>query len=160
MQPVLVKEGELPHYKIRGSYISGTRYRLYLTNNEPAFVYIIGSDLKSNTSKVFPPRDDISPALTYKQSHIAIPDEKWYIEMDNNTGTDYMCVLYSMHELDIKDIIHSIEMGTGSFYDKLKKALGTTIAPSEDITLDKNQISFDTATNGTVVPIVVEIDHK
>lgn len=160
MQPVLVKEGELPHYKIRGSYISGTRYRLYLTNNEPAFVYIIGSDLKSNTSKVFPPRDDISPALTYKQSHIAIPDEKWYIEMDNNTGTDYMCVLYSMHELDIKDIIHSIEMGTGSFYDKLKKALGTTIAPSEDITLDKNQISFDIATNGTVVPIVVEIDHK
>ena len=159
MQPVLVEEG-FPHYKIRGSYMSGTRYRLYLTNDEPAFVYVIGSDLKSNTSRVFPPRDDISPALTYKQSHIAIPDEKWYIEMDNNTGTDYMCVLYSKHELDIKNIIHLIQTKSGSFYDKLQNALGTIIAQKEDITFSENKILFDAVTNGSVVPIVVEISHK
>ena len=160
MQPVLVDKGGFPHYKLRGSYISGTRYRLYLTNNEPAFVYIIGSDLKSNTSRVFPPRDDISPALTYKQSHIAIPDEKWYIEMDNQVGTDYMCVLYSMHELDIENIIHSIETGSGSFYDRLENVLGNVVVPEEDVTFSNNKISFDAATNGTVVPIVVEINHK
>lgn len=160
MQPVLVNEGGFPHYEIRGSYMSGTRYRLYLTNNEPAFVYIIGSDLDSNTSKVFPPRDDISPALTYKQSHIAIPDEKWYIEMDNNAGTDYMCVLYSMHELDISSIISSIRTNSGSFYDKLKKSLGTVVVPIEDITFNNDRISFDAATNGTVLPIIVAISHK
>lgn len=160
MQPVLNKETGIPHYDIRGSYISGTRYRLYLTNNEPAFVYIIGSDLNSNMSKVFPPRDDISPALTYKQSHIAIPDEKWFIEMDDNTGTDYMCVLYSMHELDINGIMNSIKSGSGSFCDKVRNALGTLMAPNEDVSFGNSAISFNTATNGTVVPLIVAINHK
>ena len=131
-----------------------------MTNNEPAFVYILGYDMNSNISLVFPPRDDISPALTYKQSHIAIPDEKWYIEMDDNTGTDYMCVLYSKHELEIKDIIGSVKLGSGSIYERLKQALGTTIAPASDITYSGSKISFDAATNGTVVPIIIAISHK
>lgn len=83
MQGKLVTSGEYPHYRMSGSYISGTRYRLIITNNEPAFVYVIGDDLTSNTSIVFPPREDISPALTYKHSHLAIPNEQWYIEMDD-----------------------------------------------------------------------------
>ena len=160
MIPELKRQGSFPYYDIKGSYISGTRYRLYLTNNEPAYVYIIGSDLNSNTSQVFPPRDDISPALTYKQCHIAIPDEKWFIEMDNNTGTDYMCILYSTHELDIKDIINSIRKGTDSFMNKLKKALGSMMAPPNEINFNGNNISFDAVTNGDVVPVIVSICHK
>lgn len=160
MQPTLNKNNVIPYYNIRGSFISGTRYRLYLTNNEPAYVYIIGSDLNSNVSQVFPPRDDISPVLPYKQSHIAIPDEKWFIEMDNNKGTDYMCVLYSKHELDIKNIQSQIKSSSGSFLEKIKRALGTLAAPSSDITFSNSTISFDAATNGTVVPIIVAIDHK
>ncbi len=160
MQAILNMNEALPHYDIRGSYISGTRYRLYLTNDEPAFVYIIGSDLKGNTSQVFPPREDISPALTYKHTHIAIPDEKWYIEMDNTIGTDYMCVLYSKQELDIKRIINNIKTDTGSLYEKLKRALGTSIAPKADITYNRNKISFNAATNGTVVPVIITINHK
>ena len=160
MQAVLITNETLPYYNIRGSFISGTRYRMYLTNNEPAFVYIIGSDLKGNTSQVFPPRDDISAALTYKQSHIAIPDEKWYIEMDDNVGTDYMCVLYAKHELDIKSIVNTIKNGNGTIYERLKRALGATIAPNSDVTFNNNRIAFDAATNGTVVPIIVAINHK
>ena len=55
MQGKLVTSGEYPHYEMSGSYISGTRYRLIITNNEPAFVYVIGDDLASNTSIVFTP---------------------------------------------------------------------------------------------------------
>lgn len=160
MQPIFNKGIGLPYYEIRGSYVSGTRYRLYLTNNEPAYIYIIGSDLDSNTTKVFPPKDDISPALTYKQSHIAIPDEKWFIEMDNNVGTDYMCVLYSMNELDINSILNTIKMSSGSFLDKLKKSLETVMAKTEDVSFSNNRISFNAATNGTVVPVVIAINHK
>lgn len=160
MQPVLSNETTIPHYDIRGSYISGTRYRLYLTNNEPAFVYIIGSDLKSNTSVVFPPRNDISPAFTYKQSHIAIPDEKWYIEMDNNQGTDYLCILYCMHELDIRSFVNSLQTVPGSFYDKVKKTIGPAMSPKEEVKFNSNRIAFDAVTNGTVVPVVIAINHK
>lgn len=160
MQPVLNKTGNYPYYEIRGSYISGTRYRVYLTNNEPAYVYILGSDKKLNTSRIFPPKDDISPVLSYKQSHIAIPDEKWYIEMDNTPGTDYMCILYSMHELDINRIISSVKNGTGTFIDNILKSIGTVIAPNKDITFNNNSMSFNAATDGTVLPIMVTINHK
>ena len=160
MQVTLNKNDGLPHYDVRGSFISGTRYRLYLTNNEPAFVYIIGSDLNSNINRVFPPRDDISPALTYKQCHVAIPDEKWFIEMDNNPGIDFMCVLYAKHELDLKSVMGAVRRGSGTFYDKLKQALGTTLVPTTDINFSSSKISFDAATNGTVVPVIVTINHK
>lgn len=160
MQPMLNNNMQYPYYEIRGSYISGTRYRVYLTNHEPAYVYIIGSDLKSNTSKIFPPRDDISPVLSYKQSHIAIPDDKWYMEMDNNVGTDYMCVLYSMHELNINRIISLVKARKGSFVEKIVDCIGSDIASIDDITFDSNRITFKASTNGTVVPIIIAMHHE
>lgn len=160
MQGKLITNSDYPHYEMNGSYISGTRYRLIITNNEPAYVYVIGDDLTSNTSLVFPPRDDISPALTYKQSHVAIPNEQWYIEMDNTKGKDYVCILYSKKELDIKSIVQQIKNRNGTFYQKVLSALGQDITPKSDLNLTDGQIAFTASTKGTVVPIIAEINHQ
>ena len=147
-------------YKISGEYISGTRYRIYISNNQPAYVYVIGSDLQNNVSKVFPPNDKISPALTYKSNNIAIPDEKWFVEMDNTTGKDYLCVLYSAQELDINAIVSKIRNGNGSFYNRVSSALGGKIAPSGEINFSQSGISFSAQTTKTVVPVIAEIVHR
>lgn len=147
-------------YHIADDFISGTRYRIYITNNEPAYVYVIGSDLQNNVSKVFPPKDNISALLNYKQNHIAIPDETYYVEMDNTTGTDYMCVLYSKDELNINDIVARIKSGTGSFQDRVKAVLGDKLATANDIRYVMNAISFSAKTEKTVVPVIVELTHK
>lgn len=76
--------------------------------------------------------------------------------MDDNTGTDYMCILYSMHELDINRIISSIKTGSGTFIDNVMKSLGTVVTPANDVTFS----NFNAATNGTVLPIVIAIKHK
>ena len=153
--------GKWPVYKTIGAYISGTRYRVYLSNNEPAYVYVIGSDLNNNVSKVFPQNDNISPALVYSYNSIALPGEEWYIEMDNTIGKDYLCVLYAGHELPINDIIKKIKQGAGSFTDKLTKVLAQNgLAPQSDIYYAENKISFVATTKGAVVPIIVEISHK
>lgn len=157
MLPVLTEDKSM--YNIRGSYISGTRYRLYLTNNEPAFVYILGYDTNGNASLVFPPKDNISPALTYKNSHITIPDEKWYIEMDNSTGTDYLCVLYSKKELNIQQVIQSVRTGNGTVAERIKKALGSAMASPSEINYTNGSMSFKAHTSGTVVPIIASIKH-
>lgn len=160
MLPVLADEGNGSKiYNIRGSYMSGTRYRLYLTNKEPAFVYIIGYDTNGNTSLVFPPRDNISPALTYKNSHIAIPDEKWYIEMDNNTGTDYLCVLYSKSEIDINKVLSAVRTGSGSITNRINSALGSAIASPSEVYYNRDNISFEAKTSATIVPIITSIKH-
>ena len=149
------------YYVLEGSYISGTRYRLYLSNNEPAYVYVIGSDLKNSVTKVFPPNDRISAALVYKSNDIAIPDEKWYIEMDNTKGKDYICVLYSKDELPINNIVRKIKAESGSFFEKVNKALIYDIIPARAIKYDASTIKFSVGnTNKIVVPIIVEIDHQ
>lgn len=147
-------------YKISGEYISGTRYRIYISNNQPAYVYVIGSDLQNNVSKVFPPNDRISPALTYKSNNIAIPDENWYVQMDNTVGKDYVCVLYSAEELDIQTIVSKIRSGYGSFYDKVSLALSGKLATGSDVNFSQNTISFSAQTNKTVVAVIAEVVHR
>lgn len=147
-------------YRIADEYISGTRYRLYISNNEPAYVYAIGSDLENNVSKVFPPKDNISAALTYKSNHIAIPDEMYYIEMDNTTGKDYLCVLYSKDALDINEIVNKVKSTNGSFNEKIKFAISGKNASPNDIKYAVSDIAFNAKTEKTIVPIIVEIKHK
>lgn len=154
------KQSAVPNYKVAQSYISGTRYRIYISNNEPAYVYVIASDLTNSVSKVFPPTDKISAALVYKSNNIALPDEKWYMEMDNTVGTDYLCVLYSKYELNIDDVISKIKSSNGTFAQRLTNVLGTKIAKSSEVTLESNSASFKALTSGTIVPIVLEITHK
>ena len=161
MKPQLQSINAIPYYKLEGSYISGTRYRLYISNNEPAYVYVIGSDLTNAVSKVFPPNDRISPALVYKSNDIAIPDEKWYIQMDNTKGKDYVCVLYSGDELPINDIVKKIKSESGTFYNKVYNVLAKEIVPAKSIKYAPAVIKFDVKkTDKTVVPVIIEIDHR
>lgn len=160
MQATLQTTEVMNTYRLTESYISGTRYRLYITNNEPAYVYVIGSDLTGDVSKVFPPKNTISAALTYKSNHIAIPDERYYIEMNKTTGTDYMCVLYSMESIDIDAVIAKMKSINGSFYNKLKGALQDKLVPNDDIQYQKNSIDFSAQSKQMIVPIIVEIPHR
>lgn len=149
----------LPHYKVKDELVSGTRYRLYVSNNAPAYVYIIGSDLQNNVSRVFPPTDNISPALTYSSNDIAIPDEKWYIQMDNTVGKDYVCVLFSAYELPISDIVKALQLAPGSFYEKVQKVLGNSRVPNKDMKVSDKEVRFQATTNGIIIPLIVEVTH-
>ena len=160
MDQRLVK-GVWPMYKAKGKYISGTRYRVYLSNDAPAYVYIVGSDLENHVTKVFPPADNISPALVYSSNNMALPNENYYISMDNTQGKDYLCMLYAARELPINDIIKRIRFAQGSFAEKLVSALSEFgLAPAGDISYNKTDVSFSATTKGIVVPMVVEIAHN
>jgi len=160
MEQRLVK-GKWPMYEAKGKYLTGTRYRVYLTNNAPAYVYVVGSDLQNHVSKVFPPADNISPALVYSSNNMALPGEDYWAEMDDTQGKDYLCVLYASQALPIDDIIRSIRQADGTFAEKLVRALeGKGLAPVEDISYERNQIAFKATTHGAVVPVIVEITHK
>ena len=160
MKPLLSGQGNIKSYKISGSYDSGTRYRIYISNNQPAYVYVISSDLQNNVSKLFPPDDNTSPALVYKNNNIAIPDESWWVQLDNTVGTDYTCVLYSAEQLDINAIMVKVQNASGSFYDKISSALGDKLVPSGDIRFSQSNVEFNAQTNKIVVPVIIEITHK
>jgi hypothetical protein len=148
------------HYKMRNAYKSGTKFRIYISNNEPAFVYAFGTDATQKLFPVFPHAPNVSPALNYKKNDVAIPSEDHYIEMDNTVGTDYLCVLYSLEPLDINKIHRSIETGTGNFVAKIKNALGGKLVENQSIKFNQTSVSFSAKSQGkSVVAIIVETTH-
>lgn len=159
MQVSLSQSGNLRTYKVPHTYSSGTRYRIMLSNKEPAYVYVLGSDLTGHPELLFPPTPEISPALVYASNDIAIPDEQWYIETDDTVGTDYLCVLYSQKALPIDDIMARVSRMQGAFPQRIATVLGTQCVADRDINYGTSTISFSTTSNQTMVPVIVEIPH-
>ena len=147
-------------YKINKQFKSGTLFRMYISNNEPAYVYAFGTDATKKIFPVFPHKPNISAALTYKQNDVAIPDENHYIQTDNTIGTDYLCILYSKEALSINEIQNKIENTTGSFPEKIRKVLSNKLVNNKDINYSNNNISFNgKSKNKTVVALIVKTEH-
>lgn len=151
---------ETVNYTATKSYSTGTQFRLSFTNNQPAYVYLLSYG--TNTQKVSNifPFDGYSAYLDYSKNEIMIPNEDYWVQMDNNVGTDYLCILFSKEELDIKAIAKQMQRQTGSFDTKLKAALQNKMVESKSVNLAKDKINFEAKLNGkTVIPITLEIRH-
>jgi C1A family cysteine protease len=151
---------ETVNYTATKSYSTGTQFRLSFTNNQPAYVYLLSYG--TNTQKVSNifPFDGYSALLDYSKNEIMIPNEDYWVQMDNNIGTDYLCILFSKEELDIKAITKQMQRQSGSFDTKLKAALQNKMIENRNINLAKDKINFEAKLNGkTVIPITLEIKH-
>jgi hypothetical protein len=147
-------------YKMLNKYPSGTRFRLYISNNEPAYVYSFGSDLTANTYQIFPHKPGISPALTYGKNDVALPDEDHFIEMDDNVGKDYLCFIYSKDPINIDNIRKNVEQQTGTFHEKVRKAFGDKAVDLKNAQFTANEISFSARSQGkSLVYVIVEMEH-
>jgi hypothetical protein len=115
--------GKFIAYRMDRAYTEGTRFRLFLRNNEPAYVYAIAMDNTNQAVVLFPYKANISPALNYKNNEVALPSEDKFIKMDNVRGTDIFCLLYAKEPLDIQAICRRLEQETGTFFQRLYKTL-------------------------------------
>jgi hypothetical protein len=155
------KTGSLGYYKMNEAYSSGTRFRLYISNNEPAFVYAFGSDLTDEIFTIFPHKEGISAALNYASNNVALPDESHWIRMNETTGKDYLCVLYSKEPLDIESIKSQVGQQSGTFAEKVNKALASKLVVAVNTQYSANQIQFKAKSAGkSVVAVVVETTHN
>jgi C1A family cysteine protease len=148
-------------YKMDEPYTSGTQFRFYMNNNEPAYVYAIGSDLTNKSFRIFPFDDAVSPYLGYKSNTVAIPDEDHYIYMDDNKGMDYFCVLYSKNALDINQVLSELENTTGDFKTRLELVLKNKLINPKQIAYKNDTIGFEAKSGDqSIVPIIIEIIHN
>lgn len=113
-------------------YPSGTRFRVILTNGEPAYVYALGSDGTGATSILFPLEGKTpSAVLDYPASEVAYPDEAHWIQMDNTEGWDYLTVLFSKRPLDIERIRAKTSTLSGSAMERVAGAVGPTFVSAD-----------------------------
>lgn len=160
--PAKAAPGPLSLYRTVQPYSSGTRFRIYISNNEPAYVYAISSDLSNEITKIFPYEEGISAALTDKKNDLAIPDEDHFIEFDNKPGKDFLCVLYSKTALNINEIISKIAAQKGdSFSKKVFDVIGSQMVEPKNIQFSPNSISFTGFSHGkNILAMMVELEHK
>ncbi len=147
-------------YQTVQSYPSGTRYRVYVTLSEPTYLYVLGSDLTYRIAPLFPPDGSISPYISSKNATIALPDEKWSIEMDDTKGTDFMFLLYSKTPLDISTWVNNWNAQNGSAFEKIHKTVGMKALPTAMLNLATGSIGFKTALRkDNFVFLSLEIGH-
>jgi len=149
-------------YKVDRAYRSGTRFRIYISNNQPAYVYAFGTDLTSDTYQVFPHKPNVSPALTYSKNDVPIPSDTEHVRMDNKVGTDYLCVLYSNKPLDLDEIRRKVEAQSNVYTprEKLERVLGDKLMSEDEVSYDRNEMAFNAKSKkGSVAAVVLAIEH-
>jgi C1A family cysteine protease len=154
--------GKFIAYRMQRAYSEGTKFQVYLRNNEPAYVYAIAMDGTNKAVTLFPNKKGISPALNYKNNEVALPSESQFIQMDNVRGTDVFCLLYSKKPLDIENINRNLEKESGTFFQRLYKVMKNDLVPRDYLRYYNQKMRFEIKSNGSgfVVPLVVEIPHN
>lgn len=147
-------------FRMSEGYHSGTRFRVFVKNDESAYVYVIGADQTQKTFQLFPHADDVSPSLS-KDNEVALPSDNAFITMDNTVGKDYICVMYSKKLLNLDEIRAKMEAAPGTFNEKVKAALGARYVDGSDkMDVSKKGIALKAACNKTdILTLIVETEH-
>lgn len=104
----------------------------------------------------------IIPIADVKESLYTLPHKDYGIEFDENSGTDYYCLLFSLKELPIADIQRQIEYGQGTIYQRIQEVLQRELIPTEAIRYFEEGVGFEIVDDigaKTIVPMIVGIRH-
>ena len=149
------------YYKTTTPYPSGTSFRIYIKNNQTAYVYVMGTDLTGQIFTLFPYAEDVSAILNYKGTSIALPSETKFIRMDRTPGKDFLVILYSKEELEPDKIKARLEKTEGRIDERIEKVLKKMLVDNSNIKWSADKIKFEGEGHGqTIVPVYVEIEHQ
>lgn len=147
-------------YRVSKPLTSGTRFRIYLNNQEPAYVYILGSDMNNSLTPIFPYSPKVSNVLNYLNGEIALPDEEKHIRMNATIGKDYLCILYCKEQIDFQDLQQRIKKANGTFIQRVKSVLKEKIITTPEIFYEGQKIGFKAKSSpAKMAALFVEIDH-
>lgn len=148
-------------YEMEKAYSSGTLFELFVSNNQPAYVYAFGTDTTNITYKIFPFHNQMTAYLPYSQNNFAIPDEGSYTMLDETPGTTYYCFLYSNKELDLDRILEKFENNNKSVWENIEAALGDKLIDTANLLFQDGEVlSFKAKSSGkNVLPVIIKINH-
>jgi hypothetical protein len=157
--PVTYQNG---YYQTLNAYLSGTRFRYLLGNNEPAYVYAFAADETGAAPTPIFPLEGVSPLLDYSENVVAFPGEFNWIQLDDRAGTDYLVVLYSKKALNITAIRNQFARERGALPERVARAVGSDYIPPSQARYENNRLAF-TATSANpnaVFGLLLAIKHQ
>lgn len=149
------------YFVMKNDYPSGTKFELFITNYQPAYIYAFATDLERNITRIFPPFDSISALLPYRVNNFAIPDNNSYNMLDEQVGKTYYCFLYSNQRIDIEDLIVNLKALKGSVWENLQKLISNNLVDDRNVKIKSSRrIEFSAVSSGkSIVALLIEIKH-
>jgi hypothetical protein len=148
-------------YKTQFSYPNGTIFQFQMTNKYPAYVYAFSADSSgSPIVRVFP-EEGVSPELDYIDSTVAWPGEHTGMILEGNADTHYLVVLYSKQTLDINAIEQRFSVASGTFTERVARAVGSNFIPYSNVQYNNNKIEFSAVSTDpkSVFGLLLAINH-
>jgi len=150
-------------YNVSTPYGSGTQFRIRFKSEKPAYIYLIGYGGGDKSVSALYPFENYSAYFGFSNSEVAIPNEDYFIEIDNVPGKDILCILYSTKPLEINKVVQSLKNANGSFTSKVKSYFKNDMYKGKEIEFDQNKISFTAKSadnSSNLVPLFISINHK
>jgi len=158
----LTQEG---YYKTSEAFTQGTQFRFIVGASENAYVYsfAVSQPARNNNfyspALLFPPAG-VSPLLNYRDSAVAIPAEDNVLELDAESGMEYIITLYSKQPLEIQLIMRRFISGKGNIKERLTSALGSNNLLSPSYKQAEASFSVTTDDSRAVAALIVAVEHK
>lgn len=153
-------QGQGRMYHLARTYPSGTQFRVVVTSDGPAYVYLLASDLTWEVDRIFPDTGD-SPLLAYRENRVAIPAGTTYLRLDERPGTDYFLALYSTRQLDFSKLVDRLQAAQGDLLARVRSVVAEDLVPEAEVHYAAaDDITFTThSATGSVVALIAEIQH-
>jgi hypothetical protein len=148
-------------YATKEAYGINTRYRMYVKVNKPAYVYVIGADSNNDSAILFPHKEDISPYISYENTSVIVPGERYWFRLNSDVKSDYSIVIFSEDKIDIKEVKIKMDAMKGELLDKLYVIFKDKLINNDDIKLNKNSIGFSSEyEKGSIALMILDIKRK
>jgi hypothetical protein len=149
------------YYQTVEEYKSGTNFRIYISNHQTAYIYVFGTDKTNEYFPLFPSGDDVSPILDSKASSVALPNETQHIQITGDPGRDYLVILYSKEEIQMKELMAKMKNIGGRVDERLQSILADDIVENKNVQWEDNSIKFSGIGNGKMlIPVFIEVQHN
>ncbi|MCS7018830.1 MAG: C1 family peptidase [Cytophagales bacterium] len=156
---IMKLSGYKGQYQTVATYSAGTRFQMQLFSQEAMYVYAFGIDSQDQFSQLFPTRVNQSPLISYARAHFILPAEDLFIEMDNASGSEYLCLLFSRTAVDLWKLMQRMQQLRGAPFQRFKQALQehNLLSNSDLIKYQTAAADFAATTKIQAVPIIIEI---
>ncbi len=162
-QDVVVSEDvqSIGDYVTTNIYPDGTRYRIYAKVNKPAYIYVIGADSDGRNGVLFPHQEGISPYISYNDTEVIVPGEKFWFRLNSPVDSDYTIVIFSEEKIDIKAAKAQLDNLQGDLLDKLYIIFKDKLIDKNKVALNKTKMAFEASySSGTMAMMVLDIKRR
>lgn len=136
----------------------GTKFKIQVTNSLECYTYLFGQETDNSSYVLFPYTPKHSPYCGITGTRLFPKD--YSMQADETGNQDYMAIVVTKKPIDYKKLNTDISQQTGTYEQKVKKALGNLMIPQ--VTFYPGEtISFSVNNAGDgAVAMVIAVDKQ